>query len=606
LSRFRTVLFSYSSALRIRLLSGWRHQIDCHLAFGRVLLAAVCLVALSLDPGVVAPYRPVVLILAACYLAASLTFLLWAVASASTVADSLVSMHIVDLIYSPLICLFTGGFNTPAVVILLFAVLAAAYRWGFAETFLSAAASILLTALGRAIAETGGDAALHLSFPHPRSGASTFIAGAVCLLSLGVVLGYLAEREKSFRARILAVRQLITKDTPDAGLRETLERSLRTIASLTAARKVVLAVRDDRRGKAFVWGLDGGGTALPKVQFTPLSAAEHERYFFDAPEHSWHLSRRNLAGGSEGALPCLALDARGRRLPDEHFLFAGAFFLEQWVRSVFAINFEIPSEWSGRLFVMDSKLHTHASAELGFLQSLVWEALPTVYNVHVVQRLRSRVRAQERLRIAHEMHDGLLQSLISVEMQMDLLRRRPASPQGTAEELRRLQQLLHQGILGARSLMARLKLAEMSPRQMLDAMSDMVAAFRRETGIAASFVCESDPTGLPAHVCREIACMLQEALTNVRKHSGAKSVDVRFAMEAGCWKLVIADDGRGFEFSGRPSQIARDPRSAPLVLEERARSIGADVEIESRPGEGSRVEILLPPQEYADRSLVPS
>lgn len=563
------------------------------MAAGRVLLAAGCLAALSFDPGVAPPYSTVVLSLAACYLAASLTFLIWAVASASAVADSLVSMHIVDLIWPPLICLFAGGFNTPAVVILLFAVLAAAYRWGFAETFASAAASILLTALGRTVAGTGGFGALRI-FPPQRTATPTFVAGAICLLLLGIVLGYLSEREKAFRGRVLAVRQLVTKATPEAGLHETLERSLRTVGSLTAARRVVLAVQDDRSGKAFAWGLDCEGSAHPEVQLAPLSGAEYRRYFFDAPKHSWHLSAGTPAANH--SFSCMALDAEGRRLPDEHFSLAGAFFLEESFHSLFTINFAIPSEWSGRLFVLDSKSKSHPSAELGFLQSLVWEALPTVYNVYVLQRLRSRVRAQERLRIAHQMHDGLLQSLISVEMEMELLRR--SASHGVAQELRRLQQLLHQEILEARSLMEQLKLAEMNPRQMLGAMSDMMARFRRETGIAASFVCESESVDLPPHVCREIACMLQEALTNVRKHSGARNVRVQFAVEAGCWKLVIADDGRGFEFSGWLSESGpRGARSAPVVLTERAHSIGAEISIESTPGLGSRVEIQLRQQE---------
>jgi len=596
LSGFSSVLFSRLSSLRVPLLSGRHREIDCHLAFGRVLLAAGCLVALSFDPILVPPYRAVVLILAFCYFTASVAFLAWAVASASPAAGSLVSMHIVDVILPPSIFLLAGGLVTPAVVILLFAVLAAAYQWGFAETFATAAAAILLTALGRAVAATTGYGGHHL-FPAPRSATPAFIAGAVCVLMLGIVLGYLAEREKSFRARILAVGQLVTRTNPEAGMRETLQRALRTVGDFMAARQVVLAVQDDCGGKAFAWVLHDAGAGGVDLQFTKLSAAERLRYFFDAPVDSWHWSQKGSADGGN-LFRCLVLDAEGRRLPDEHFSLAGAFFLEESCRSLFAINFAIPDEWSGRLFVFDSKSKIHAAAELEFLQSLVWEALPTVYHVYVLQRLRSRVRAQERLRIAHEMHDGILQSLISVEMQMDLLRRQATDSQGVAQELRRLQQLLHREILGARSLMEQLKVAEMSPRQMLNAMSEMVARFRRETGIAASLVCESEPVHLPPRVCREIACMLQEALTNVRKHSDARNVRVRFALEEGCWKLVIADDGRGFEFSGRLS--GTEPRavpSAPAVLRERALSIGADLEIESTPGQGSRVEILLRPQE---------
>ena len=92
-----------------------------------------------------------------------------------------------------------------------------------------------------------------------------------------------------------------------------------------------------------------------------------------------------------------------------------------------------------------------------------------------------------------------------------------------------------------------------------------------------------------------MARIIQEALVNVRKHSQARSVLVRFAAEDGLWKLVIEDDGRGFEFSGRLSQAELDlSRRGPLVLKERVRSIGGELAIESVPGHGARLEIALP------------
>jgi hypothetical protein len=241
------------------------------------------------------------------------------------------------------------------------------------------------------------------------------VAEAICLMLLGIVLGYLAEREKSCRARILAVGQLVTRNTPEAGMRETVERALRTISSLMAARQVVLAVQDDRGGKAFAWVLNDTGLGGVNLQFIKLSLAGREQHFFHAPARSGHWSRRASADG-ESVFRCLVPDAEGRRLPDKHFPLAGAFFLEGSFRSC--------------------------------------------------------------------------------------------------------------------------------------------------------------------------------------KHSDARNVGVRFAFEDGCWRLVIADDGRGFEFSGRLSGTERlAVPSAPAVLRERAPSIGADVEIESTPGQGSRVEILLHPQE---------
>jgi signal transduction histidine kinase len=96
-------------------------------------------------------------------------------------------------------------------------------------------------------------------------------------------------------------------------------------------------------------------------------------------------------------------------------------------------------------------------------------------------------------------------------------------------------------------------------------------------------------------VCRELARIVQEALVNVRKHSQAAHVVVRFASHDGRWKLVVDDDGRGFPFAGRfdLAQLDAD-RRGPLVIKERVRTLGGEITIESTPGRGSRLEITLP------------
>jgi len=100
---------------------------------------------------------------------------------------------------------------------------------------------------------------------------------------------------------------------------------------------------------------------------------------------------------------------------------------------------------------------------------------------------------------------------------------------------------------------------------------------------------------LPPATCREIAGIVQEALANVLKHSGAESVLVRLTSQEGHWILTIEDDGRGFEFSGRLSHLELERiRRGPLIIKQRARAIGAELTVESRPGQGARLEIRLP------------
>ena len=116
-----------------------------------------------------------------------------------------------------------------------------------------------------------------------------------------------------------------------------------------------------------------------------------------------------------------------------------------------------------------------------------------------------------------------------------------------------MQEVLHNEIANFREEMHRVKPLEVEPARLLDCMAGTVERFRRDLGISASFVAEAQEVSLPPRVCAELVRIVQEALANVRKHSGAHKVQVVFARENGHWKLCVEDDGRGFGFTGRLS-----------------------------------------------------
>jgi signal transduction histidine kinase len=100
---------------------------------------------------------------------------------------------------------------------------------------------------------------------------------------------------------------------------------------------------------------------------------------------------------------------------------------------------------------------------------------------------------------------------------------------------------------------------------------------------------------LARNVCFELVRIVQEGLANIRKHSAAKHVTVRFGLRDGAWRLEIDDDGRGFPFEGRLSHIELDARgTGPVIIKERVRAIGGQLAINSTPGRGSRLEVLVP------------
>jgi len=129
----------------------------------------------------------------------------------------------------------------------------------------------------------------------------------------------------------------------------------------------------------------------------------------------------------------------------------------------------------------------------------------------------------------------------------------------------------------------------------LSVLTDTVERFERETGISARFVTDIERLEMPDKVCRELLRIVQEALVNIRKHSGARHVLVRLSSNPTHWTLTIEDDGKGFSFSGRFSQEELDQMGkGPLIIKERARLIAAALTVESNPGAGTRLEVKVP------------
>jgi len=257
-------------------------------------------------------------------------------------------------------------------------------------------------------------------------------------------------------------------------------------------------------------------------------------------------------------------------------------------------------EWLGRLVVCNPRESVNHRRDSGFLEALVREVGPVIYNMHLLKRLRSRARAAERTRISQELHDGTIQSLIGIEMMIDVARRQAATdPSILLKEVGLVRELLEKEIEDLRLKMLEIKPLEIEPAHLLNWMAEMVSKFGQDFGISASFISPPQQVYLPPAVCSELASILREALVNIRKHSRANHVVVRFGRENGHWTLLVQDDGRGFEFTGRLTLQELDAAGrGPLIIKERVRMIGGELAVESLPGSGARLEISVPHMAY--------
>ncbi|MCI0355398.1 MAG: sensor histidine kinase [Acidobacteria bacterium] len=564
-------------------------QVERVLATGRAFLAITALVAIYVDP-VQPRLATAAYALLVGYLAYS-TIILLMFRSRTRFEPGLRRLvHAADIFWPTVITLFTEGPNSPYYLFFIFVLLAAAYRWGFPETLGTAVLAVALLMGEVALFERfdpsgslGGNLALN-----------RFLIRSGYLLILGFLLGYLAETEKRLRGQLALVPRMLGKARAELGLRGTLQGVLNDMLHVFAARHAVFAVQETSSGRVFVWHSGRESAAEGQLRYSEVEADGLGAYMFRTQAHTFHVLRSRSGTTSADAV---AVDVDGRRISDSIQVPASFQRLHPF-RSLLGAWFAFGEEWQGRIFLVDPAGGSDRESTLRFLQNLMRQTGPAIYNVYLTRRMRSRAGAAERARMARELHDGTIQSLVAAEMRLEVLRRKGAGERA-AEELAEIQQIVHHEILNLRELMRQMRPVEVDPRKLLEFLANMVDKFRRETGIAATFHSDQPDLALPVNVSREVARLVQEALMNVLKHSDAHRVLVRLSSQDGTCKLVVDDDGRGFDFVGRLTQAELDAaHKGPLVIRERVRSIRGQLTIESYPGRGARLEITFPQEAY--------
>jgi PAS domain S-box-containing protein len=205
------------------------------------------------------------------------------------------------------------------------------------------------------------------------------------------------------------------------------------------------------------------------------------------------------------------------------------------------------------------------------------------------ERALEEIREAERSRIARELHDGVLQDLSYTAQAMEITRLKcegtdlASDLEEGAGAIRRAARDLREAIYDLRAYrdgttdLRQLfgSLLDLSRRR----MPDCIIAFDLEEGLLE---------GLSGRGGTELLRIVQEALTNVRRHSGARRVNVALSSEDGTLRAEVSDDGRGFDPGAFP------PGVGTLGMRERALGLGGRIEVESEPGAGTTVRFVAP------------
>jgi signal transduction histidine kinase len=219
------------------------------------------------------------------------------------------------------------------------------------------------------------------------------------------------------------------------------------------------------------------------------------------------------------------------------------------------------------------------------------QAAIAIDNAWLYRQVRELGAARERLRIAHEMHDGLAQVLAYVNTKAQVVREYLRQGR-TAEAQKHLDEFAEaaRDIYGdVRQQILELRSAQPEEAGLARAITEYATGWSRQTGVELDLALESG-VELPAEPGRQLLRIMQEALTNVRKHAGASRVRIELARGGSELRLSVADDGVGFD----PETDRASGRFGLKTMEERAASIGATLAVAAGRGEGVRLELKVP------------
>jgi signal transduction histidine kinase len=215
-----------------------------------------------------------------------------------------------------------------------------------------------------------------------------------------------------------------------------------------------------------------------------------------------------------------------------------------------------------------------------------------------LRRSLATAEEAERRRLARELHDQLGQHLTGFALGLAEVRRRVAAGESAEARLDQLEELARLMTRDARSLALELRPLELDDVGLAHALSTYVDEWAARFGVAAEVVVTAADRAardaLPADVGSALYRITQEALTNVAKHAGATHVSVVLEHADREVRLVIEDDGRGFDVATERARARRDRRLGLAGIEERATLVGGTVMVESTPGAGTALFVRLP------------
>jgi signal transduction histidine kinase len=410
--------------------------------------------------------------------------------------------------------------------------------------------------------------------------AATFAAGAG--------IAFLGDRTRSFAAQNEFLSRITSTMQVDQGLAESLRLLLDELAQAFNTEEALLLYRDTDLERIFLWRLKAGESERLVPESMPLSRSDG--FLLDDMDATvcWN----SFTGSGNG----FGWDRRNGHVLKNLPRLPSTTQQELKLRSMISVAFEQGGQPTGRLFLTNTR-KPFQREDLAWLERIARHVGPSLENLFIMRHLRARAIEGERSRISRDLHDGILQTLLSIEIQLDVLRRKVAAdPEHAVSNLGNLQQTVRNESGELRRMVTDLRPLRVQSADLVDLMRGFAERYRNESSVALDLLIDSADLQAPDRVCRELFQIYREALNNIKKHAKASHVVVKLTQDDSRLVLIVDDNGEGFSFAGKFTGDELDRlRLGPISIKERTRTVGGVLTVESNPGHGARltIEVLL-------------
>jgi len=403
-------------------------------------------------------------------------------------------------------------------------------------------------------------------------------------------MAFLGDRNRRFAWQQTFLTRLGNTMHVDLGLSESLRLLLEELCGEFQAEEALLAYRDVDLERIFLWQLKSGKSERLSPENLPLMRADG--FLLDDMEAS--LCWNSLEGRGAG----FGWDRRNGQALKILPRVPGPTQQEFGIKNFLSVAFDQEEHPAGRLFLVNRRPGRagFVKADLEWFERIARHVSSSIESVFLLRHLRARAIEAERSRISRDLHDGILQTLLSIEIQIDVLRRKASTqPDQVEAGLASLQRTVKNEGGELRHMVTDLRPLRVQSADMVDLMRGFAERFRNESGLALDLLIDSVELHAPDRVCRELFQIYREALNNIKKHAKASHVVVKLSQDDSRMALVVDDNGEGFSFAGRFTGDELDRlRLGPISIKERTRTVGGVLTVESNPGHGARLTIEVP------------